>query len=148
MHQFEDRCHNSRHYDANIVSKTVYHGSNVLFSWCFIKPCCHRSAKFGTPIDEETLRLKRCVKFGLLPEPKKAEEKKKPVGKKGKKGNQKGGDKKQNKKKGGKQTDEAVSGEQSINDQSIMSSIESSLISGWCSICAEFRTMHCCILQV
>ena len=47
MHQFEDICHNSMPSYANIVSKSVYHGSNVLFlgvlSWCFIKPCCHNT---------------------------------------------------------------------------------------------------------
>ena len=31
MHRFEDRCHNSMHSYVNIVSKSVYHGSNVLF---------------------------------------------------------------------------------------------------------------------
>ena len=30
-HQFEDRCHNSMHQYVNIVSKSVYHCSNVLF---------------------------------------------------------------------------------------------------------------------
>ena len=30
MHQFEDMCHKSLHHDANIVSKSGYHGSNVL----------------------------------------------------------------------------------------------------------------------
>ena len=31
MHQFEDTCHNSRHWCVNIVSKYVYRGSHVLF---------------------------------------------------------------------------------------------------------------------
>ena len=29
--QFEDTCHNNMHWYANIVSKSVYHGSNVIF---------------------------------------------------------------------------------------------------------------------
>ena len=45
MRQFEDRCHNSMHWYANIVSKSVYNGSNGFFSWCFIKPCCHSPLK-------------------------------------------------------------------------------------------------------
>ena len=31
LRQFEDRCHNSMHEYVNIVSKSVYYGSNVLF---------------------------------------------------------------------------------------------------------------------
>ena len=42
MHQFEDRCHNSMHSYANIVSKSVYHGSNEHFLGVFVKLCCHR----------------------------------------------------------------------------------------------------------
>jgi len=29
--QFEDKCHNNMHFIVDIVSKSVYHGSNVLF---------------------------------------------------------------------------------------------------------------------
>ena len=30
MHQCENRCHNSMHSYVNIVSKSEYHGSNVI----------------------------------------------------------------------------------------------------------------------
>ena len=31
MRQFEDKCHNCMHYSVNVVSKSVYQGSNVFF---------------------------------------------------------------------------------------------------------------------
>ena len=50
MHQFEDRCYNSMYLYVDIVSMYVYHGSNVLVSWCFIEPC---SDEDGESSDEE-----------------------------------------------------------------------------------------------
>ena len=44
MHHFEDMCHHSIHWYANVVLNYVYYCSNVLF-WCFIDTCCRRHAK-------------------------------------------------------------------------------------------------------